>query len=503
MKKHLHVWIYLSAILIISGINTNAQVFHFQEGFADVPAGWSVGNTYRTTSSSNVHNEYDGNGAIKLKGVESFLETSDYETADSLWYWIIPYIEGASLKVEYSKDAGSTWTEVETFTPTSGEMGAYQWRKLKIDDEGNVRVKWTATGGADGDGLFYIDDIALTKIAAPADDASLSMIVIDSVWMEENFSSEVLDYEVSLPFGTTEVLVQAIANNPNAAINVDPPSDLEGTEAERTATITVTSEDETVTETYTIVFTISEYYLQEGFGNLSGDGNTLSWDHGWEAERTYTSSNNVPLGAQNLYPGYASVKFTGGHSTGGDNTDPGTLLSPKMTHMKTLKFWVALQKPIGGESLTIYLVKGNEKIMLREVTNIPETFQEIVVDINEADSAQILFESICDINDDSENRIWIDDLSITGDMTLSSKPSLIDEADIFVYPNPATDLLYFNLPEGEIDGIEVVNISGQKVIELKNVKSKSNIDISGLNTGVYFISIHLNSKLLTSKFIIQ
>jgi hypothetical protein len=67
---------------------------------------------------------------------------------------------------------------------------------------------------------------------------------------------------------------------------------------------------------------------------------------------------------------------------------------------------------------------------------------------------------------------------------------------VTIYPNPATDKLFIKSEE-KIQSIEVYDVLGANVISTK----ESEIDISKLNAGVYFVEVFTGDYLYTSKFI--
>ncbi len=73
-------------------------------------------------------------------------------------------------------------------------------------------------------------------------------------------------------------------------------------------------------------------------------------------------------------------------------------------------------------------------------------------------------------------------------------------ASFSVYPNPAMDYVEIN---AAFDEVVITNIIGQEALMLRDVKG-TRIDISGLESGLYFISLYNNSKYIgTAKFTIQ
>jgi len=83
----------------------------------------------------------------------------------------------------------------------------------------------------------------------------------------------------------------------------------------------------------------------------------------------------------------------------------------------------------------------------------------------------------------------------------------IIELDFGIYPNPATNYIYFNDNElfSEVSAISIYNLSGQKVLEFSSdqVKSKR-LDISKLNNGAHLLMINLkNNKMVIEKLVIK
>jgi beta-glucanase (GH16 family) len=88
------------------------------------------------------------------------------------------------------------------------------------------------------------------------DDATLSSISINNTPLS-GFSSQTTSYTYSLPIGETNVpTVTASTSNANAAFSINHASSIPGT-----TTITVVSEDNTQTKTYSIAFQQSDYVL--------------------------------------------------------------------------------------------------------------------------------------------------------------------------------------------------------------------------------------------------
>ena len=73
------------------------------------------------------------------------------------------------------------------------------------------------------------------------------------------------------------------------------------------------------------------------------------------------------------------------------------------------------------------------------------------------------------------------------------------QTTINVYPNPAKDYIYIDLPEEKIKSVSLYNVLG---VLLKEQKSNmTSVDISSLPQGMYLLSIETDENVITKKFI--
>jgi hypothetical protein len=83
-------------------------------------------------------------------------------------------------------------------------------------------------------------------------------------------------------------------------------------------------------------------------------------------------------------------------------------------------------------------------------------------------------------------------------------PLSIDDQTIllgtFIYPNPAQDKLTIETTK-DIDNVAVLNLLGQKIRDYKMAGNRLDINLSDLNSGVYFIQLHGKSGMEVSKII--
>jgi hypothetical protein len=88
----------------------------------------------------------------------------------------------------------------------------------------------------------------------------------------------------------------------------------------------------------------------------------------------------------------------------------------------------------------------------------------------------------------------------TLDCNAVSVPSdLVEKKNIYFYPNPTSGLLrvHSEIIHEQLE-ISIFNITGQKI---DTVKNKTEINISHLKKGTYFISIKMNETINTEKII--
>jgi len=89
--------------------------------------------------------------------------------------------------------------------------------------------------------------------------------------------------------------------------------------------------------------------------------------------------------------------------------------------------------------------------------------------------------------------------------TLSTADFIAIEKRITVYPNPATDILNFNLGntnlENEVQNISVYNVKGSLIS--KTLKFVPTLDIKKLSIGTYFVKIQFPQSVVTKKIVVK
>lgn len=78
------------------------------------------------------------------------------------------------------------------------------------------------------------------------------------------------------------------------------------------------------------------------------------------------------------------------------------------------------------------------------------------------------------------------------------KTTKFDEVALKVYPNPTSDIVYFN-EISDLKSIKVYSVLGQILLDIKTNENLSFIDISQLNKGTYLLQFETDNALIIKK----
>ncbi len=94
-------------------------------------------------------------------------------------------------------------------------------------------------------------------------------------------------------------------------------------------------------------------------------------------------------------------------------------------------------------------------------------------------------------------------LIASGTIGLSlNNADFVADNNFFVYPNPANDVLQFSNPNNiEISSISITDSIGKTVLTLNVAPNSNTIDISNLQSGVYFVKFTTDNKSVVKKII--
>jgi len=84
----------------------------------------------------------------------------------------------------------------------------------------------------------------------------------------------------------------------------------------------------------------------------------------------------------------------------------------------------------------------------------------------------------------------------------SASAQVFDESSINIYPNPANDIVYFDLPETiQINKAQIIDYTGKVVQTEENITQ--NISVKSLATGTYILRLSTNKGFYPHKLIIR
>lgn len=163
------------------------------------------------------------------------------------------------------------------------------------------------SGSSTSNSRFY--GIAFTKAPAAKDDATLQSITVNDEEIE-GFAPETTEYNVELSFGTTNIpVVAATATSSKATVSVTQAESVNGT-----ASILVTSEDNTTTKTYTVSFTTAASASTDAtLASISIDGTAIADFKADLLDYTHTiayAATTIPVIAAEANDASASVSIT-------------------------------------------------------------------------------------------------------------------------------------------------------------------------------------------------
>jgi len=164
-----------------------------------------------------------------------------------------------TIKNAVFADAGATFASKTNYNFTVGEAtGVLRTNYADLEYIGAaIPGKADITGVViQYKGLAQIIPRANADFRIISANANLIELKVNAVAVA-GFDLAVLNYAVTLPVGTSAIpAITYTTANVNASVVVTNPTNLFGTEAERTASIEVTAENGTTVKTYTVVFTV-------------------------------------------------------------------------------------------------------------------------------------------------------------------------------------------------------------------------------------------------------
>jgi hypothetical protein len=95
---------------------------------------------------------------------------------------------------------------------------------------------------------------------------------------------------------------------------------------------------------------------------------------------------------------------------------------------------------------------------------------------------------------------FFDAMLVSSGATLSNKDFEL-QTGISLYPNPAKNTIYINGQVAKLTTIDVYSLTGKHIMNIKN--NLKEIDVSGLQSGIYFVKLNTKNLTTTKKVIIE
>ena len=221
--------------------------------------------------------------------------TATISGVESLSVFVYNSTQGRQYYVTVGTGDAQTITHGGTSLETSGVIATNNY--------GEVTVKVTGL-----DKSVYPVAIVVNK-APEKNDATLKSITVNSEEVEK-FDPATTAYDVELPYGTTDIpVVAATATSSKATVSVTQATAVTGT-----ASILVTAEDNTTTQTYTVSFTVAESQSEDAtLASISIDGKAIADFKADSLDYTHTiaySAEAIPVITAEANDASATVNVT-------------------------------------------------------------------------------------------------------------------------------------------------------------------------------------------------
>jgi hypothetical protein len=142
-------------------------------------------------------------------------------------------------------------------------------------------------------------------------------------------------------------------------------------------------------------------------------------------------------------------------------------------------------------------LNGTLKIILRD------SQREVINSWINQDDGIVPLTNMQDLNigfnfDGYIDEIRISDVVRSFEISATEEKQLVDP--IRIYPNPASDYLCIDTKENAL--VQIYSLTGQRVLSTQKTGPGNDIDLSGLQAGIYILSVHTSDQQLNKKLVI-
>ncbi len=211
--------------ITFSTTTINAQLFeNFDSGEKSGYSGASVELSSGTwflddaLLGSLSNDKFNGSQSVRMdrrngKTGNIYMQFDKQNGADDVSFYLAHYgnnANGATLQVQYSVDAGSSWTNIGDEITAPADLTLYT---IPVQIDGNIRFKFVQSGGTD---RMNIDDVLITDYIEPADEATV-LVSVDNIELANNGD---ITFPTTL-VGTSRTQSITIKNVGNKKLGID------------------------------------------------------------------------------------------------------------------------------------------------------------------------------------------------------------------------------------------------------------------------------------------
>ncbi len=159
------------------------------------------------------------------------------------------------------------------------------------------------------------------------------------------------------------------------------------------------------------------------------------------------------------------------------------------------------------ESLEVKVISEDREITdhIASENDIPDVYNEYAYDLSAYAGQNVYLAVVCVSVD--KNYLYVDDFSVEAGSSTSIHDVDHFEPSVDIYPNPVSEaaVVTVDVAEGQIHGVELLNITGQiiKAYSMTGSSGNQRINVSGQKSGVYFLKIYTTNGEKVRKLIIQ
>ncbi|MCX7862399.1 MAG: metallophosphoesterase [Bacteroidales bacterium] len=413
----------------------------------------------------------------------------------------------------YTVSLPSNTTTVPTVIATPQHQGAtvYITQATNLQgtqNERTAKIRVIAENGVDE------KNYSVEFVLGPQPNAYLSSLTVSQGTLVPPFNPQTFNYSVTLPYGTTTIpTVNATPQDPQATVQITQATSVTGT-----ATVLVTSSDQSTQNTYTIAFSVAPGSANEivSFTIPGQIGNTVI------NQQTNTITVYMPSGT-NLTSLIPTIIITGVNVqppsgvpqnftnpvqytvTAADNstrTYTATVLISATNNDATLSYLSVnpgTLQPSFSPNVTNYSVElpqGTQSVQIFAQPNDPAAMVTIYPPQNlYGNVSQRTGMVLVKATDQITTKIYTIIFNVSNSIT-----DLQVDHDIKIYPNPINDVIFIEF-EGSIPN-EILLYNGLghliKVISVENEKLKE-IKISECSSGTYYLAAKFTKGVVIRK----